>query len=115
MPTYAYRCSDCHHTFDAIQRFSDDPLTECPECQGLIRRVFHPTPVVFKGSGWYITDSRTKDTRSDSTSTAASDNGNGSKPATSSTETTQKTNTATESSTGAKSTTKPSSSANAAN
>jgi putative FmdB family regulatory protein len=58
MPTYAYRCSDCGHEFDQFQRFSDDPLTECPACQGRVRRVLHPVGVVFKGSGWYVTDSR---------------------------------------------------------
>jgi putative FmdB family regulatory protein len=58
MPTYSYRCSTCGHEFDQFQRFSDDPLTECPECQGRIRRVLHPVGVVFRGSGWYTTDSR---------------------------------------------------------
>ncbi len=58
MPTYTYRCSACGHQFDQFQRFSDDPLTECPECHGLVKRVLHPVGVVFKGSGWYITDSR---------------------------------------------------------
>ena len=60
MPTYAYRCADCGHEFDAFQKFSDDPLTECPNCGGTIRRVFQPVGVVFKGSGWYINDSRGK-------------------------------------------------------
>lgn len=58
MPTYAYRCSACSHEFDEVQRFSDDALTVCPQCGGSIRRVFQPVGVVFKGSGWYITDSR---------------------------------------------------------
>jgi len=58
MPTYAYQCQECGHAFDAFQKFSDDPLTACPQCEGRIRRVIHPTPVVFKGSGWYITDSK---------------------------------------------------------
>ncbi len=58
MPTYAYQCQACAHAFDAFQKFSEAPLTDCPECAGRIRRVIHPTPVVFKGSGWYITDSR---------------------------------------------------------
>lgn len=118
MPTYAYRCSDCDHTFDAVQRFSDDALTECPECQGQIRRVFHATPIVFKGSGWYITDSRAKDTSTDSTSTATSDNDNGSKPAKSSSETAKGTSdkaATTESANGKGSATKSSSNANAAN
>lgn len=58
MPTYSYRCTACGHRFDQFQRFSDDPLTECPECHGFVKRVLHPVGVVFKGSGWYITDSR---------------------------------------------------------
>ena len=60
MPTYTYRCDTCGHGFDAVQRFAEDPLTECPECDSPIRRVIQPVGVVFKGSGWYITDSRPK-------------------------------------------------------
>jgi putative FmdB family regulatory protein len=58
MPTYSYRCTACGHQFDKFQRFSEDTLIECPECQGLIKRVVQPVGVVFKGSGWYINDSR---------------------------------------------------------
>ena len=58
MPTYAYRCADCGHQFEQNQRFSDPPLTDCPACDGAVRRVIQPVGVVFKGSGWYITDSR---------------------------------------------------------
>jgi putative FmdB family regulatory protein len=58
MPTYLYRCSDCGHSFDFFQKFADDPLTECPECGGPIRRVPQPVGIVFKGSGWYVNDSR---------------------------------------------------------
>jgi putative FmdB family regulatory protein len=60
MPTYTYQCDACGHGFDAVQRFSDDPLSECPECGSPVRRVIQPVGVVFKGSGWYITDSRPK-------------------------------------------------------
>jgi putative FmdB family regulatory protein len=60
MPTYTYRCDSCGHDFEAVQRFADDPLTECPQCGSAIRRVIQPVGVVFKGSGWYITDSRPK-------------------------------------------------------
>jgi putative FmdB family regulatory protein len=62
MPTYSYHCDSCGHDFDAVQRFADDPLTECPQCCSPIRRVIQPVGVVFKGSGWYITDSRPKST-----------------------------------------------------
>jgi putative FmdB family regulatory protein len=58
MPTYSYRCSACANEFDQFQKFTDDPLTDCPSCGGSVRRVIHPVGVVFKGSGWYITDSR---------------------------------------------------------
>jgi len=58
MPTYTYRCASCGHQFDIFQKFADDPLKECPECHGALKKVLHPVGVVFKGSGWYITDSR---------------------------------------------------------
>jgi putative FmdB family regulatory protein len=58
MPTYEYQCKTCGHHFERVQRFSDAPLTECPQCSGEVRRVIHPAGIVFKGSGWYITDSR---------------------------------------------------------
>ena len=60
MPTYTYQCDSCGRGFEAVQRFADDPLTDCPECGAPIRRVIQPVGVVFKGSGWYITDSRPK-------------------------------------------------------
>jgi putative FmdB family regulatory protein len=60
MPTYSYHCDSCGHDFEAVQRFADDPLKECPVCGSAIRRVIQPVGVVFKGSGWYITDSRPK-------------------------------------------------------
>jgi len=58
MPTYEYQCKTCGHHFDRVQRFSDDPVKECPECGAEVRRVIHPAGVIFKGAGWYITDSR---------------------------------------------------------
>src|SRR3954447_12967469 len=58
MPTYTYQCADCGVAFDQFQRFADDPLTECPTCHGQVKRVIHPVGIVFKGAGWYITDSR---------------------------------------------------------
>ena len=78
MPTYAYRCSACDHRFDAVQRMVDDPLTECPNCGGFVRRLIQNVPVVFKGSGWYVTDSRkSKDAKTTDTTSepAASENG----------------------------------------
>jgi putative FmdB family regulatory protein len=72
MPTYSYRCSACANEFDQFQRFTDEPLTECPTCGGGIRRVIQPVGVVFKGSGWYITDNRPKDSDSGGSSSSSS-------------------------------------------
>lgn len=58
MPTYQYACSDCAKPLEVVQSFSDDPLVECPACGGRLRKVFSPVGVVFKGSGFYRTDSR---------------------------------------------------------
>jgi putative FmdB family regulatory protein len=58
LPTYQYACTECDHAFDQFQSFSDDSLTVCPNCQGRLRKVFNAVGVVFKGSGFYRTDSR---------------------------------------------------------
>ncbi|AMM33451.1 FmdB family transcriptional regulator [Sinomonas atrocyanea] len=58
MPTYAYACKDCDHAFETVQSFSDASLTVCPECGGTLRKKFNTVGVVFKGSGFYRTDSR---------------------------------------------------------
>ena len=58
MPTYQYACTECGHAFEQVQSFSDDALTTCPECQGRLRKLFNAVGVVFKGSGFYRTDSR---------------------------------------------------------
>jgi putative FmdB family regulatory protein len=74
VPTYQYACTECGHAFEQFQSFSDDALTECPECSGRLRKLFNAVGVVFKGSGFYRTDSRdastsasasTSDTKSD--------------------------------------------------
>ena len=57
MPVYGYRCSHGHH-FEVTQRITDAPLTQCPECGAAVTRVFYPVGIVFKGSGFYKTDSR---------------------------------------------------------
>jgi len=59
VPTYQYACTECAHAFDQFQSFTDDTLTECPQCQGRLRKLFNAVGVVFKGSGFYRTDSRT--------------------------------------------------------
>jgi putative FmdB family regulatory protein len=58
MPIYEYECGRCRHRFEMRQGFDEEPQAMCPQCQGRARRVFHSTPVIFKGSGFYITDSR---------------------------------------------------------
>ena len=60
MPTYQYRCTSCDTDLEAVQKFTDDPLTDCPECDGNLRKVFNAVGVVFKGSGFYATDNRSK-------------------------------------------------------
>ena len=82
MPTYQYACTECGHAFDQFQSFSDDALTQCPECQGRLRKVFNAVGVVFKGSGFYRNDSRDKkssalasDSKSESKSDSTSDSG----------------------------------------
>lgn len=59
MPTYQYACTACGHQFEAVQSFSDPALTQCPECAGRLRKLYGAVGVVFKGSGFYRTDSRT--------------------------------------------------------
>jgi putative FmdB family regulatory protein len=58
VPTYVYACTDCGHTFEVHQSFSDDALTTCPNCSGKLRKVFNSVGIVFKGSGFYRNDSR---------------------------------------------------------
>lgn len=65
MPTYEYACTACGHRLEAVQRFTDPALTECPVCHGALRKVFSPVGVLFKGSGFYKTDSRAAAARAD--------------------------------------------------
>ena len=86
MPTYQYACTECGHAFEQFQSFSDDALTVCPECDGRLRKVFNAVGVVFKGSGFYRTDSRsassssTPATSSSGTSTSSDSSGSSSTP-----------------------------------
>ncbi|GAB4009859.1 FmdB family zinc ribbon protein [Nocardioides ultimimeridianus] len=73
MPTYQYRCADCGHFFEIVQSFSEDSLTECPECTGTLRKVFNAVGVVFKGSGFYKNDSRGKSSSSETAASTTSD------------------------------------------
>ncbi|KHJ74630.1 FmdB family transcriptional regulator [Rhodococcus pyridinivorans] len=71
MPTYSYACTACDNKFDIVQSFSDDSLTECPQCEGKLRKLFNSVGIVFKGSGFYRTDSRSGSTASESASTSS--------------------------------------------
>ena len=58
MPIYEYACKSCGHRFEQKQSFHDEPVAVCPECGEQVQRVLHPAGIIFKGSGWYVTDSR---------------------------------------------------------
>ncbi|GAB83388.1 FmdB family zinc ribbon protein [Gordonia rubripertincta] len=73
MPTYSYACTECDNKFDIVQSFSDDSLTECPQCTGRLRKLFNSVGIVFKGSGFYRTDSRSGSSSSDTASSSSSD------------------------------------------
>jgi putative FmdB family regulatory protein len=81
MPMYDYACTTCGHRFEVRQSIKDDPLRECPECQGAVRRVIHAPSIVFKGSGFYKTDSRAaaKDKETAPGTPAATPTGDGAK------------------------------------
>lgn len=85
MPTYQYACTVCGHKLEVVQSFSDSPLTECPECQGNLRKVFSSVGIVFKGSGFYRTDSRSGSSSDTGSTTAKSDSGASGSGSTSST------------------------------
>ncbi|MFG3660188.1 FmdB family zinc ribbon protein [Streptomyces sp. NPDC047706] len=72
MPTYQYQCTECGEGLEAVQKFTDDALTECPSCQGRLKKVFSAVGIVFKGSGFYRNDSRGSSSSSSPASTGAS-------------------------------------------
>jgi putative FmdB family regulatory protein len=78
VPTYQYACTECSHAFEQFQSFTDEALTECPDCGGRLRKLFNAVGVVFKGSGFYRTDSRAKDSSSGSSSSDSSGSDSGS-------------------------------------
>jgi putative FmdB family regulatory protein len=75
VPTYQYACRECGHAFEQFQSFSDDALSECPECSGRLRKVFNAVGVVFKGSGFYRTDSRKPEKSESGSKNESSDSG----------------------------------------
>ena len=86
MPTYQYTCTECGEPLEAVQKFTDAPLTVCPACGGRLRKVFSAVGIVFKGSGFYRTDSRngssaTAPAAASSTSDSGSSNGSADKAA----------------------------------
>ncbi|MFI8972315.1 FmdB family zinc ribbon protein [Nocardia asteroides] len=83
MPTYSYACTECDNRFDIVQSFSDDTLTECPQCSGKLRKLFNSVGIVFKGSGFYRTDSRGGASTASEPAKSSSSDSNGSSAATS--------------------------------
>jgi putative FmdB family regulatory protein len=73
LPLYEYQCLPHHHRFEVRHGFNDEPVSECPECGGPVRRVIHPVGIVFKGSGFYATDSRKPSSKTESRASAASE------------------------------------------
>ena len=80
MPTYEYACKDCGESLEVVQSFTDKPLKKCPACSGELRKVFHARGVVFKGSGFYATDSRPAITAESSASSNGSKKEKGDTP-----------------------------------
>ena len=80
MPTYSYACTECDNRFDVVQAFTDDSLTTCEKCSGRLRKLFNSVGVVFKGSGFYRTDSReaTKSSTNGSANSSSSSSTDGS-------------------------------------
>jgi putative FmdB family regulatory protein len=78
VPTYAYACTACDHRFEVVQSFSDDSLTVCPECEGRLRKVFNAVGIVFKGGGFYRTDSRSGSAVPSGPSSGSTSSGSGS-------------------------------------
>ena len=76
MPTYQYQCTDCGEALEVVQAFTDDSLTECPSCGGRLRKLFNAVGIVFKGSGFYRTDSR--DAKSSTSATKSGGDSSGS-------------------------------------
>lgn len=82
MPVYEYECENCGTRFERLQSINDEPVRQCPECAGAVHKIFHAAGIIFKGSGWYITDSRkatsgavTGETKSTSGESKATDTG----------------------------------------
>ncbi|MFF8280768.1 FmdB family zinc ribbon protein [Streptomyces lateritius] len=106
MPTYQYQCTECGEGLEAVQKFTDDALTECPACKGRLKKVFSAVGIVFKGSGFYRNDSRGSSSSSSPASTsksttASSSSSSDAKPAASSSSSASTTSASTSSSSAA--------------
>ncbi|MFF3331584.1 FmdB family zinc ribbon protein [Streptomyces sp. NPDC002888] len=80
MPTYQYQCTECGEGLEAVQKFTDDALTECPNCGGRLKKVFSAVGIVFKGSGFYRNDSRGSSSSSSPAASKSSTSSSESKP-----------------------------------
>ncbi|MFF7737894.1 FmdB family zinc ribbon protein [Streptomyces sp. NPDC007984] len=78
MPTYQYQCTECGEGLEAVQKFTDDALTECPNCKGRLKKVFSAVGIVFKGSGFYRNDSRGSSSSSSPAAKSSSTSSSGS-------------------------------------
>ncbi len=85
MPTYEYACRECGHQFEIVQSFTDDALTECPECAGALKKVFNAPGIAFKGTGFYKNDARGSKSSSTTSGSAGSDTSTGGSDSTAST------------------------------
>ncbi|MGC4947986.1 FmdB family zinc ribbon protein [Streptomyces sp. DT224] len=94
MPTYQYQCTECGEGLEAVQKFTDDALTVCPNCDGRLKKVFSAVGIVFKGSGFYRNDSRGSSSSSTPASSAAKTSGSGSSSSAPSTSSDSKSSTA---------------------
>src|ERR1700738_391559 len=79
VPTYTYTCTSCNDVVEKRQSFTDPPLTTCEQCGGTLRKIIHPVGIVFKGSGWYSTDSRSSKSTSGVGSSSDSESSSSSK------------------------------------
>ena len=98
MPTYQYQCTECGEALEVVQKFTDDALTVCPNCEGKLRKVFSAVGIVFKGSGFYRTDSRAGSSSSTPASSSAKSDGASSSSSTPSTSSTSSSSPSTSSS-----------------
>jgi putative FmdB family regulatory protein len=117
VPTYSYACTACEHHFDTVQKFTDPSLTDCPECSGRLRKLFSSVGIVFKGSGFYRTDSRASSSAhsgsEQSSSNGKSESGSNGKSSSESTPSTSGSTADSKSGSGSASSSSASSSANA--